>query len=85
VMGGIQSLFRSTYAKLIPEGTTDTTSFFSFFDVAEKVAIVLGTSSYGLFIRITHNMRTSIIALAIYFVIGLIWMIQIKNFKTNND
>ncbi len=85
VMGGIQSLFRSTYAKLIPEGTTDTTSFFSFYDVAEKVAIVLGTFSYGLFNGITHSMRTSIIALAVYFVIGLIWMIQIKNFKTNND
>ena len=82
VMGGIQSMFRSTYAKLIPENTKDTASFFSFYDVCEKFAIVLGTFSYGLLNGITHNMRLSVVALAIYFFIGLLFIFQIKNFKS---
>jgi UMF1 family MFS transporter len=82
VMGGIQSMFRSTYAKLIPENTKDTASFFSFFDVCEKFAIVFGTFSYGLLNGITHNMRLSVVALAIYFLIGLLFVVQIKNFKS---
>jgi UMF1 family MFS transporter len=82
VMGGVQSMFRSTYAKLIPEDTKDTASYFSFFDVCEKFAIVLGTFSYGLLNGITHNMRLSVVALAVYFLIGLIFVVQIKNFKS---
>ena len=85
VMGGIQSMFRSTYAKLIPEGTKDTASFFSFFDVCEKFAIVLGTFSYGLLNGITHSMRLSVVALAVYFFIGLVFIIQIKNFKSYSN
>ncbi len=81
VMGGIQSLFRSTYAKLIPDGTKDTASYFSFYDVSEKFAIVLGTFSYGLLNGITHSMRTSVLVLAVYFVIGLLFIAGIKNFK----
>jgi len=84
VMGGIQSMFRSTYAKLIPEKTNDHASYFGFFDVSEKFAIVIGTFSYGLINGLTHNMRQSIIALTIYLVIGLLFIIQIKNFKTYN-
>jgi UMF1 family MFS transporter len=82
VMGGIQSMFRSTYAKLIPENTKDTASFFSFYDVCEKFAIVLGTFSYGLINGKTHSMRLSVVALAIYFLIGLLFIVQIKNFKS---
>jgi UMF1 family MFS transporter len=82
VMGGVQSMFRSTYAKLIPEDTKDTASYFSFFDVCEKFAIVLGTFSYGLLNGITHNMRLSVVALAVYFLIGLIFVVRIKNFKS---
>lgn len=84
VMGGVQSMFRSTFAKLIPANTPDTASYFSFFDVCEKFAIVLGTFSYGLLNGITHNMQLSIIALAVYFLIGLIFIVQIKNFKSYN-
>lgn len=82
VMGGIQSLFRSTYAKLIPEQTTDHASYFSFYDVTEKLSIVLGTFSYGLLQAFTGNMRASIIALIVFFIIGLFFMVRIKNFKT---
>lgn len=82
VMGGIQSMLRSTFAKIIPDNTTDTASFFSFYDVFEKLAVVLGTMSFGVINGITGNMRESIIALTIYFIIGLFFITRVKNFKT---
>lgn len=75
VMGGIQSLSRSTYAKLMPE-TKDTASFFSFYDVTEKLAIVIGMTSFGFIEEITgNNMRNSVLALAVYFVIAFVLML----------
>jgi len=74
VMGGIQSLSRSTYAKTMPE-THDTTSFFSFYDVTEKIAIVIGMFSFGLVQQLTNNMRNSILALIVFFAIGLILLL----------
>ena len=68
VMGGIQSLSRSTYSKLMPV-THDTASFFSFYDVTEKVAIVIGMISFG-YIDQVLDMRKAIIALVVFFVIG---------------
>lgn len=73
VMGGIQSLSRSTYSKLMPV-TKDTTSFFSFFDVTEKVCIVLGLFSFGFITELTGSQRTSVLALIIFFLIGLIFL-----------
>ncbi len=70
VMGGIQSLSRSTYSKLMPP-TKDTASFFSFFDVSEKMAIVIGLVIFGVIEGITNNMRHSILALIVFFAIGL--------------
>jgi MFS transporter, UMF1 family len=76
VMGGTQSLARSTYSKMLPE-TTDHTSFFSFFDVMEKLATAGGTFCFGLFEAITGNMRTSVVAIGIFFLIGLIFLLTI--------
>lgn len=67
IMGGIQALSRSTYSKLLPE-TEDTTSFFSFYDVAEKIGIVIGMSVYGLIDQITGSPRFAIVFLAIFFI-----------------
>lgn len=71
VMGGIQSLSRSTYSKLMPE-TKDTTSFFSFYDVTEKLAIVAGMFSFGFIEEATGSMRNSILALITFFTLGAI-------------
>jgi len=71
VMGGIQSLSRSTYSKLMPE-TKDTTSFFSFFDVTEKIAIVIGMFSFGYITELTGSQRSSVLALMVFFIVGLI-------------
>jgi len=70
VMGGVQSLSRSTYSKILPD-TVDHTSYFSFFDVCQKVGIVLGTFVYGFILDITDSSRNSIIVLTVFFVIGL--------------
>lgn len=71
VMGGIQSLSRSTYSKLMPV-TKDTTSFFSFYDVTEKVAAVVGIFSFGYITELTGSQRGSVLALAAFFIIGLL-------------
>ncbi|MFD1770207.1 MFS transporter [Sphingobacterium suaedae] len=70
VMGGIQSLSRSTYSKFLPENIRDTTSFFSFYDVTEKLAIVMGLISFALIEQLTHNIRFSALFLSIFFIIG---------------
>ena len=76
VMGGIQSVSRSTYAKLMPE-TKDTTSFFSFFDLTEKVAVVLGTFTYGFIEQLTGSMRNSALFLVVFFMIGLYFLVKL--------
>ena len=77
VMGGIQSLSRSTFSKYIPTGTKDTSSFFSFYDISEKLGIVIGMFSYGFIEQITGSMRNSIVALVVFFIIGLILLFQV--------
>ncbi|HEU4554507.1 MAG TPA: MFS transporter [Chitinophaga sp.] len=83
VMGGVQSLSRSTYAKLMPE-TEDTTSFFSYYDVTEKLAIVVGMFSFGYIEELTGSMRNSVLALMVFFAIGLAWIISalVKQMKS---
>ncbi len=76
VMGGIQALSRSTYSKFIPE-TTDTASFFSFYDVAEKIGIVIGTFLYAAIIQYTGSMRDSTIFLGVFFLIGLFLLARV--------
>jgi len=73
VMGGIQSMSRSTYSKMMPQ-TKDTASFFGFYNVAEKLAMALGIFSFGLIEDITGSMRNAIFALALFFLIGLIFL-----------
>lgn len=82
VMGGIQSLSRSTYAKLMPV-TRDTASFFSFFDVSEKVAIVIGMFSFGFITELTKSQRTSVLALMIFFIIGLVFLFYTLSAQKN--
>lgn len=77
VMGGIQALSRSTYSKFLPD-TTDTTSFFSFYDVAEKIGIIIGTFMYGMISQLTGSMRNSTIFLAIFFLIGIFLLTRVN-------
>ena len=71
-MGGVQSISRSTYSRLIPKNTKDTASYFSFYDITEKLAIVIGTFSYAIISQLTGSMRNSMLFMSIFFIIGLI-------------
>ncbi len=77
VMGGVQSLSRSTYSKFLPD-TPDTTSYFSFYDTTEKIAIVLGTALYGIIEELTGSMRNSVFALMVFFIIGFCLLARLK-------
>lgn len=77
IMGGIQSLSRSTFSKFLPEATPDTASFFSFYDVTEKLAIVAGLFSFGLIEELTGNMRNSALSLGTFFIVGLILLFAV--------
>ncbi len=76
VMGGIQSLSRSTYSKLLPQ-TEDTTSYFSFYDVAEKIGIVIGMGVFASVEVITGSMRSAILFLVLFFLVGLVLLAQV--------
>ncbi len=78
IMGGIQSLSRATYAKLLPAQTADHASYFSFYDVTYNISIVVGTFSYGLVHQLTGSMRNSALALALYFIAGLVFLNQVR-------
>ncbi len=73
IMGGIQSLSRSTYSKLLPE-TKDHASYFSFYELTDKVGTALGTAIYGLIAALTGSMRNSIFALIVFFIIGILFL-----------
>ena len=72
-MGGIQSLSRSTYSKLMPE-TKDTASFFSYYDLTEKIAIVIGMFAFGYIEELTNSMQNSVLSLIVFFAIGFVWL-----------
>ena len=84
VMGGIQSLSRSTYSKLMPV-TKDTASFFSFYDVTEKIAAVIGIFSFGLINELTGSQRNSVLALIIFFALGLLLLIYTLAAKSTDQ
>lgn len=77
VMGGLQALSRSTYAKLLPE-TEDTTTYFSFYDIFEKLALFLGLVIYGLLIEYTEGMKTSVLAMGLSFAISFVILLFYK-------
>jgi UMF1 family MFS transporter len=76
VMGGIQALARSTYSKFLPE-TQDTASFFSFYDVAEKIGIIIGSFLYGFVAQFTGSMRNATIFLVVFFIGGIVLLLRV--------
>ncbi len=78
VFGGIQSLSRSTYSKLITDDMIPLTSYFSFYDVLTKLAVVLGTFTFGFVNQLTGNMRYSVLALTVFFILGAIFLHRVK-------
>jgi UMF1 family MFS transporter len=83
VMGGIQALSRSTYSKMLPENTKDTASYFSFYDVSEKIGIVIGMSMYGIVAQLTGSVRNAILFLIVFFMGGVILLLRVPK-KTDD-
>ncbi len=81
VMGGIQALARSTYSKFLPE-TDDTTSYFSFYDVAEKIGIVFGMVIFATIDQVTGSMRNAILFLFVFFLLGIILLFRVPKHRT---
>ncbi|AGC78158.1 UMF1 family MFS transporter [Nonlabens dokdonensis] len=81
VMGSIQSLSRSTYSKMIPEGNLDTASYFSFYDVAEKIGIVIGMLIFAIVGEISGSMREPILFLIVFFITGIILLIRVPRLQ----
>lgn len=79
VMGGIQSLSRSTYAKLIPDNTKDTASYFGFYDITEKLATSIGTFMFGAIIQATGDMRNSVLLILVFFIVGFVLLTRIPS------
>lgn len=77
VMGGVQALARSTYSKFLPE-TEDTTSYFSFYDVAEKIGIVIGMVIFAI-VDEKYNMRYAILFLFLFFLIGIVLLFRVPS------
>lgn len=77
VMGGIQTLSRSTYSKMLPVHTRDTTSYFSFYDVSEKIGIVVGMVLYGLVVETFGSIRYAILFLTGFFIIGVLLLLRV--------
>ncbi len=84
-MGAVQSLSRSTYSKIIPENTPNTAAFFSFFDVTEKLSIVIGTAVFGIIAQVTGSMRNSILSLIVFFILGLFFLLRLRGRKLRED
>lgn len=80
VLGAIQSLSRSTYSKMLPE-TNDHATYFSFYDVTEKIAIVFGMLTFGLLISFTGSMQYSVLFLGVFFVLSFIVLSFMKGTK----
>jgi len=83
LMGGIQSLSRSTYSKLLPTNMEDTTAMFSFYDITEKLGIVLGLIVFGLIEQITFNIRLSAVSLSFFFILGFILLIRMLKYNSS--
>jgi UMF1 family MFS transporter len=77
-MGGIQALSRSTFSKMLPE-TVDHSSYFSFYDVCEKLSIVFGMLIFGIIDQSSSTMRTPILSLILFFVLGFILLQRVSN------
>jgi UMF1 family MFS transporter len=78
VMGGLQAMSRSTYSKLLPENSMENTTFFSFYDVLEKIAIIIGTFIFATLIEHFNNMRIAALSMTLFFGVGLILIRFVK-------
>ena len=76
--------FNEKYSKLLPE-TEDHASYFSFYDVTEKIGIVVGTFTFGFLEATLGSIRYSVISIAVFFIVGLILLFLVPKIKSTNE
>ncbi len=78
VQGGTQALSRTIYTRLLPPSKSG--EFFGFYGLSEKFAGILGPLLYGIVGQITHSPKSSILSIAVFFIIGifLLWRVDIE-------
>ncbi len=84
VMGGVQSMSRSTYSKLIPQDSPDKASYFSFYETLEKISIAVGSVLFGLVRQLTGSMNYSALSLTVFFILGVIILKKVPSKKVYN-
>ncbi len=85
IMGGTQALSRSTYSKMLPENAVDTASYFSFYDVSEKIGIVIGMILYGIVAQVTGSVRYAILYLVVFFIGGVLLLLRVPRKRLKSD
>lgn len=75
VQGGTQALSRSIFASMIPKGQSG--EFFGFFSTMEKFAGIAGPLLLGLIWAEGGDPRTGIVALAAFFIVGMILLAKV--------
>ncbi|MEG1475710.1 MAG: MFS transporter, partial [Longicatena sp.] len=76
--GGIQSVSRSYFAKLIPD-KADSNEFFGFFSVFSKFSAILGPIAVSVIIMITGETSYGILGLIPMMIIGAIFLAFVKD------
>jgi MFS transporter, UMF1 family len=77
VQGGVQSLSRSFFGRLVPEGKS--AEFFGFFNMVGKFGTVLGPLLVGFVAYLTGSSRVSILSLVLLFVAGGLLLLWVKD------
>lgn len=76
VMGGVQALSRSMYARMIPHDQS--AEYFGFFNMLGKFAAVLGPALMGVVSVSTGSARESILAIVVLFAAGAFLLYRVK-------
>jgi len=76
VQGGVQSLSRSLFGRLVPAGKAG--EFFGFYNLMGKAAAILGPTLTGIVALATNDSRLAILSITILFVIGAAFLMRVR-------
>jgi UMF1 family MFS transporter len=76
VQGGVQSLSRSLFGRLVPPGRAG--EFFGFYNLMGKAAAILGPTLTGVVAILTHDSRLAIMSIVLLFIIGAVFLVRVR-------
>ena len=77
VQGGVQSLSRSLFGRLVPAGKS--AEFFGFYNMVGKFGTVLGPALMGLMALLSGSTQASILSLLLLFVVGAVLLYRVRS------